>query len=53
MTTRTNLFSAPIRGLLLDVTGVLYNCGVGDGEAIDGSIDAFQRLDLNLDLAWA
>jgi phospholysine phosphohistidine inorganic pyrophosphate phosphatase len=35
--------SRPINGVLLDITGVLYNSGSGDGEAIAGSIDAVER----------
>ena len=34
----------PIRGVLLDITGVLYNSGEGDGEAIPGSVEAVARL---------
>jgi len=32
-----------VKGVLLDVTGVLYNSGPTGGAAIEGSIDAIQR----------
>lgn len=32
-----------IKGVLLDVTGVLYNSGPGGGTVIEGSIDAINR----------
>lgn len=36
--------SRPIRGFLLDITGVLYNSSHGsDGQAIPGSIEAVQK----------
>ncbi|XP_031570156.1 phospholysine phosphohistidine inorganic pyrophosphate phosphatase-like [Actinia tenebrosa] len=33
-----------IRGILLDISGVLYNSGQGGGTVIPGSVDAVQRL---------
>uniref|UniRef100_A0A914UGR6 Phospholysine phosphohistidine inorganic pyrophosphate phosphatase n=1 Tax=Plectus sambesii TaxID=2011161 RepID=A0A914UGR6_9BILA len=39
-----NWLSKPVRGLLLDITGVLYNSGEGDGVAIASSIEAVKRL---------
>eukprot|EP00118_Oscarella_pearsei_P011952 m.84194 g.84194 ORF g.84194 m.84194 type:complete len:269 (+) comp36391_c0_seq1:29-835(+) len=33
-----------IQGVLLDITGVLYNSGEGDGTAIPGSVEAVHRL---------
>ncbi|KAK2190295.1 hypothetical protein NP493_79g05064 [Ridgeia piscesae] len=38
------LTSSSIKGLLLDITGVLYNSGEGGGIPIKGSIDAIARL---------
>ena len=36
--------SRPVRGFLLDITGVLYNsCHGSDGVAIPGSIEAVQK----------
>ena len=32
-----------VKGVLLDITGVLYNSGQGSGEAIPGSINAVNR----------
>ena len=32
-----------VKGVLLDITGVLYNSGQGLGQAIPGSINAVQR----------
>ena len=32
-----------VEGVLLDITGVLYNSGQGGGEAIPGSVEAVQR----------
>ena len=32
-----------IQGVLLDITGVLYDSGPGGGTAIPGSIEAVQR----------
>jgi len=37
------LSSSSIKGLLLDITGVLYNSGEGGGVPIKGSIDAIAR----------
>ncbi|XP_069953328.1 phospholysine phosphohistidine inorganic pyrophosphate phosphatase isoform X1 [Cherax quadricarinatus] len=34
----------PIKGLLLDITGVLYESGEGFGTAIPGSVEAVKRL---------
>ena len=33
----------PVKGVLLDITGVLYNSGKGLGQAIPGSINAVER----------
>ncbi|EDV20029.1 Phospholysine phosphohistidine inorganic pyrophosphate phosphatase [Trichoplax sp. H2] len=33
-----------LQGLLLDISGVLYNSGVSGGQAIDGSVEALARL---------
>ncbi|KAK7918805.1 hypothetical protein WMY93_010089 [Mugilogobius chulae] len=33
-----------LKGVVLDMCGVLYDSGAGDGEAIPGSIEAVQRL---------
>lgn len=33
-----------IRGILLDISGVLYNSGEGGGEAIPGSVEAVEKL---------
>ena len=32
-----------ILAVLLDVTGVLYECGEGDGKVIKGSLEAVSR----------
>jgi ribonucleotide monophosphatase NagD (HAD superfamily) len=32
-----------VKGVLLDITGVLYNSGQGLGQAIPGSITAVER----------
>jgi len=32
-----------IRGILLDISGVLYNSGEGGGEAIPGSVEAVEK----------
>ena len=37
------LVNRPIKGFLLDITGVLYESGEGNGTAISGSIDAINR----------
>lgn len=34
----------PIRGVLLDITGVLYNSGPGGGTVIEGSVEAVRKL---------
>jgi len=39
-----NWLNKNIKGLLLDISGVLYDGGVGDGTAIPGSIEAVARL---------
>lgn len=36
--------SEPIKGVLLDITGVLYEAGEGAGTAIPGSVEAVERL---------
>ncbi|XP_069316507.1 phospholysine phosphohistidine inorganic pyrophosphate phosphatase isoform X1 [Eulemur rufifrons] len=35
---------AGVRGVLLDISGVLYDCGAGGGRAIAGSVEAVARL---------
>lgn len=32
-----------IRGILSDISGVLYNTGEGGGEAISGSVEAVKK----------
>ncbi|XP_076060407.1 phospholysine phosphohistidine inorganic pyrophosphate phosphatase [Oratosquilla oratoria] len=39
-----NWLERPIEGVLLDITGVLYESGTGNGTAIPGSVEAFKRL---------
>ncbi|MCL4121700.1 UNVERIFIED_CONTAM: hypothetical protein GTU68_037258 [Idotea baltica] len=39
-----NWLSKPIKGILLDITGVLYESGEGLGSVIEGSVDAVARL---------
>uniref|UniRef100_A0A0N4ZKI3 Phospholysine phosphohistidine inorganic pyrophosphate phosphatase n=1 Tax=Parastrongyloides trichosuri TaxID=131310 RepID=A0A0N4ZKI3_PARTI len=38
------LLNKPVKGFLLDITGVLYNSSNTGGAAIDGSIEAVKRL---------
>ncbi|CEF63943.1 Phospholysine phosphohistidine inorganic pyrophosphate phosphatase [Strongyloides ratti] len=38
------LLNKPVKGFLLDITGVLYNTSNNGGVAIEGSIEAVQRL---------
>ena len=38
--------SKPVRGFLLDVTGVLYNSSHDGGRVIQGSIEAVKRYNL-------
>jgi len=35
--------NSPIGGVLLDITGVLFESGPGGGVAIDGSVNAVKR----------
>lgn len=32
-----------IQGILVDITGVLYNSGEDDGEVIPGSVEAIEK----------
>ncbi|XP_038046813.1 phospholysine phosphohistidine inorganic pyrophosphate phosphatase-like [Patiria miniata] len=44
MTSRGDDWSSNLQGVLLDISGVLYDSGEGDGTPIAGSIDAVKRL---------
>ncbi|XP_045601598.1 phospholysine phosphohistidine inorganic pyrophosphate phosphatase isoform X2 [Procambarus clarkii] len=44
MTAVKKWLKQPIKGVLLDITGVLYESGEGFGTAIPGSVDAVARL---------
>ncbi|XP_068708944.1 phospholysine phosphohistidine inorganic pyrophosphate phosphatase-like isoform X4 [Montipora foliosa] len=41
---RPGWLSKKIQGILLDITGVLYNSGEGSGYAIQGSVEAVKKL---------
>ena len=40
---RPGWLSKKIQGILLDITGVLYNSGEGSGYAIQGSVEAVKK----------
>lgn len=42
-TERPAWLARKIRGILLDISGVLYNAGEGGGEAIPGSVEAVKK----------
>ena len=44
ITTMWNKDGASVRGLLLDIHGVLFNCSADGGYAIPGSVEAIQKL---------
>lgn len=41
-------FSRSLKGVILDMCGVLYDSGEGDGVAIPGSIEAVKRYIISL-----
>ncbi|XP_063611854.1 phospholysine phosphohistidine inorganic pyrophosphate phosphatase-like isoform X1 [Penaeus indicus] len=46
-TTMSSWLEKPIKGVLLDITGVLYESGEGIGTVIPGSVEAVEKLKAN------